>query len=416
MASKSWRSHASAKLWAASDSALEAPTAIPTANAPTERTTSGTARLMSLRCRESGRNAASQDCLRRAERPSGSVARPASAGVGGRSLIAVENSDRKRLVSLIDIGIAVFALAMAAVGWERGLVRSALPLAGFVGGVFAGARLAPLLLEGGAESPYAPAVAAGGGILLGVFLAIALEGAGQRLSVRLAERPATRRIDSAGGAVLFLGLALAAAWVFGAVALNLPGQNAREIREAVQRSSILVALNDVAPPSGAFLNALRRIDPTRSVKGPEADVGPPDSALARDPEVVAASRSVVRVTGSACGLGIEGSGWIAGPGIVVTNAHVVAGQDDTQVTTTDGRTLDAGALHYEPQERPRSARRARPRGHASRPGRDSRARAPRRSLSAIPRAGRSRSRPRAWGGRAPSRARIPMAAARSSAG
>jgi S1-C subfamily serine protease len=252
-------------------------------------------------------------------------------------------------VSLIDIGIAVFALAMAAVGWERGLVRSALPLAGFVGGVFAGARLAPLLLEGGAESPYAPAVAAGGGILLGVFLAVALEGAGQRLSARLAERPATRRVDSAGGAMLFLGLALAAAWVFGAVALNLPGQNAREVREAVQRSSILVALNDVAPPSGAFLNALRRIDPTRSVRGPEADVGRPDPALARDPEVVAASRSVVRVTGSACGLGIEGSGWVAGPGIVVTNAHVVAGQDDTQVTTTDGRTLDAGALHYEPK-------------------------------------------------------------------
>jgi S1-C subfamily serine protease len=252
-------------------------------------------------------------------------------------------------VSLIDIGIAVFALAMAAIGWERGLVRSALPLAGFVGGVFAGARLGPLLLEGGAKSPYAPAVAAGGGILLGVFLAIALEGVGQRLSERLAERPATRRVDSAGGAVLFLGLALAAAWVFGAVALNLPGQNAREIREAVQRSSILVALNDVAPPSGTFLNALRRIDPTRSVKGPQADVGPPDPALARDPEVVAASRSVVRVTGSACGLGIEGSGWIAGPGVVVTNAHVVAGEDDTRVTAPGGQPLDAEVLHYEPK-------------------------------------------------------------------
>jgi S1-C subfamily serine protease len=252
-------------------------------------------------------------------------------------------------VSLIDIGIAVFALAMAAIGWERGLIRSALPLAGFVLGVFAGARLAPLLLEGGAESPYAPAVAAGGGILLGAFLAVALEGVGGRLSERLAERPATRRVDSAGGAFLFVALALAATWVFGAVALNLPGQNAREIREAVQRSSILVALNDIAPPSGAFLNALRRIDPTRSVKGPEADVGPPDPALARDPEVMAASSSVVRVTGSACGLGIEGSGWIAAPGVVVTNAHVVAGQEDTQVTTPDGRTLDARALHYEPR-------------------------------------------------------------------
>ena len=249
----------------------------------------------------------------------------------------------------IDIGIIVFALAMAAIGWERGLVLSALPLAGFVGGVFAGARLAPSLLEGGAESPYAPAIAAGGGILLGLFLAIALEGVGRNLSDRLAQREAARRVDSIGGAALFGALALTIAWVFGAVALNLPGQGTREVREAVQRSSILVALNDIAPPSGGFLNALRRIDPSRAVRGPEADVGPPDEKLLSDPEVEAAGQSVVMVTGSACGLGVTGSGWIAGPEVVVTNAHVVAGQDDTQVTTSDGTTLDASALHYEPR-------------------------------------------------------------------
>ncbi len=252
-------------------------------------------------------------------------------------------------MSPIDIGIVVFALAMAAIGWERGLVLSALPLAGFVAGVAVGARLAPSLLEGGAQSPYAPAIAAAGGILLGLFGAIALEGVGRSLSDRLARRDLARRADSLGGAALFGALALTIAWVFGAVALNLPGQNARELREAVQRSSILVSLNDIAPPSGEFLNALRRIDPTRAVRGPEADVGPPDSALLDDPEVEAAGLSVVRVTGSACGLGVTGSGWIAGPEIVVTNAHVIAGQDDTEVTTVDGTTLDATALHYEPE-------------------------------------------------------------------
>ena len=37
------------------------------------------------------------------------------------------------------------------------------------------------------------------------------------------------------------------------------------------------------------------------------------------------------MVGTACGLGIEGSGWVAAPGLVVTNAHVVAGETDTVV-------------------------------------------------------------------------------------
>jgi S1-C subfamily serine protease len=37
------------------------------------------------------------------------------------------------------------------------------------------------------------------------------------------------------------------------------------------------------------------------------------------------------VLGTACGLGVEGSGWVAADGVVVTNAHVVAGQNDTTV-------------------------------------------------------------------------------------
>ena len=67
---------------------------------------------------------------------------------------------------------------------------------------------------------------------------------------------------------------------------------------------------------------------------------------ARDPDVGGAGNSVVRVRGSACGLGVEGSGWIAGPGLVVTNAHVIAGQEDTHITTSGGETLDADALQF----------------------------------------------------------------------
>lgn len=252
-------------------------------------------------------------------------------------------------MSAIDIGIVVFALAMAAIGWERGLVGSAMPLVGFIAGVAIGARLAPALLSEGSQSPYAPAIAAAGGILLGLFLGIALEGIGGRLGERLAAATATRVLDSVGGAALLAMLALAAAWVFGAVALNVPGQGVRDVREAVQRSSILVALNEAFPPSGPLLNALRRIDPSPRVRGPRTDVSAPERGLARDPETRRAAQSVVRVIGSACGLGVEGSGWIAGAELVVTNAHVVAGQEDTRVVTPSGEELDAEPVHYEPR-------------------------------------------------------------------
>jgi S1-C subfamily serine protease len=45
----------------------------------------------------------------------------------------------------------------------------------------------------------------------------------------------------------------------------------------------------------------------------------------------------VRVTGIACGLGVEGSGWIVRRGLVVTNAHVVAGVSRPRVDRRDGR-------------------------------------------------------------------------------
>ena len=146
--------------------------------------------------------------------------------------------------------------------------------------------------------------------------------------------------------MLVVAVALGLAWVFGAAALHTPGT--AELRGDVQRSLILRNLNDLLPPSGPVLNALSRVDPAPSISGPTVPVAPPDDAIVHDPEVIAARRSVVRVLGTACGLGVEGSGWVAAPDLVVTNAHVVAGQDDTTVTTEAGASLPATAVHYDP--------------------------------------------------------------------
>jgi S1-C subfamily serine protease len=112
---------------------------------------------------------------------------------------------------------------------------------------------------------------------------------------------------------------------------------------------ILQRLNELLPPSGPILNALGRFDPLPAIRGPSADVPPPRAAIARDPDVRAATAGVVKVTGTACGLGVEGSGWVAGSGLVVTNAHVVAGEDDTTVQVRgDGPRLRAVAVRFDP--------------------------------------------------------------------
>jgi S1-C subfamily serine protease len=232
------------------------------------------------------------------------------------------------------------------IGYARGLVGSALPLAGFVGGAALGARIGPGLLDQGAESRYAPLVAVLTGVLLGAFAAVALDGLAQALRQRIGTG-VVARLDGIGGAALLAALGLLIAWGFGAVALHTSGRQARDLRHAVQESAILAALNDALPPSGPLLHVLRRVDPAAPVRGPDARVAAPGVAIAEDPEVERAAQSTVRVVGTACGLGVAGSGWVAGPGLVVTNAHVVAGEDDTTVTTGGGTELDADVVHYD---------------------------------------------------------------------
>lgn len=244
----------------------------------------------------------------------------------------------------LDWLIVAFAGLMALWGYAQGLVVGALTLAGFACGAFAGSRLAPLLLEQGAESPYAPLVALVGAVFAGGVAASVLQTLGFEVRRRFGRSAGA--LDGVGGAVLVGALGLGFAWILGAVALQTPG--VRELREPIQRSLILRELNATLPPSGPILQALARFDPFPRIDGPGADVPPPDSAIARDPDVRRAGESVVRVLGTACGLGVQGSGWVVADGVVVTNAHVVAGQDDTTVDVGgDGGSVDAEAIWFD---------------------------------------------------------------------
>lgn len=228
------------------------------------------------------------------------------------------------------LAVAVM-VAAALFGFHRGLIASGLSLIGVVAGAVIGGRLAPHLLAGGSRSPYTPVAAlAGATIGAAIFQTIAVTlGSLVRGSLRLSP---LRVVDSASGAVLGAAAGLAVVWVLGAVALLLPGQT--ELRQAAQESVILRQLNRTVPPR-RLLNALARIDPFPSIAAPGSPPEPPDPGVLRDRTIRAAAPSVVRVLGTACGIGLAGSGWVARPGLVVTAAHVVAGERDTVVQLPD---------------------------------------------------------------------------------
>ncbi len=241
-------------------------------------------------------------------------------------------------------------------GLRRGLLGTALSLAGLIGGAVLGERLAPRLLSGGNHSPYTPVLALAGAAAGAFALRAVAELLASFARGGLRLLPPLRMLDALGGLLAGTAFGVAGVWVLGAVALQLPGQ--ATLRRDVQRSLLLRQLNQIAPP-GEVLDALARFDILPVLSAPSAPSAPPDPRVLASSAVRAARPSVVRVTAQACGLGVEGSGWVAEPHLVVTAGHVVAGASGIRVDgdaarvfaldrAADVAVLDVPALRARP--------------------------------------------------------------------
>ena len=231
-------------------------------------------------------------------------------------------------VDWIAIGmIVLFAIG----GWRRGLIASALSLVGLAAGAFIGSKVGPHLLRSGAASQWTPVASLVGAVIGATLLQTlaALAGSFVRGGLRLTP---FRLFDSLAGVVFGAFTGVAFVWVLGATALLLPGQTS--LRREVARSVIVRHLDQALSPRRA-LNLLARVDPFPSIAGPAAPVLPPSPAVESDPVIRNAAHAVVRVLGTACGIGVEGTGWFADDQLVVTAAHVVAGENDTRVQIPD---------------------------------------------------------------------------------
>src|SRR3954471_18853998 len=105
---------------------------------------------------------------------------------------------------------------MAFWGYQQGLIVGVLSLGGFAIGAFLGSRLGPALLPEGSHSPYAPATALAGALLVGGLVAVSMEGLAFAARRRLVGPAGRHRwfavLESSGGAALLAALALGLAW------------------------------------------------------------------------------------------------------------------------------------------------------------------------------------------------------------
>jgi len=222
-------------------------------------------------------------------------------------------------------------LVMVAISGVRGLRLGAasqvLSFGGFCLGLFVGALIVPTLvssMKGDSRTLVVMIVVFGAALVLsalGRLLGTRFAGLLRRLHVGV--------VDSAAGVVVAVFATLVAAWLVGSFLAN---SRFTTLDAAVDKSRILHAMDSLLPP---VPSVFARVESFLNSEGfpivfaglpPEAapPVGLP-SDLAVRTAVERDVRSTVQIVGIGCGGEQEGSGFVVAPGLVVTNAHVVAG-------------------------------------------------------------------------------------------
>ena len=230
-------------------------------------------------------------------------------------------------MNALDFIIVLFVFFLAWRGAHTGFLAGALSLAGVVSGAALGSRLAPALLGDDVDLIFGSIITLAGIVAFAVLGEVVARSLGGFLREKLVN-PISEALDRVGGAILGGALSLTLVWVAANFALGAPPLSPLQL--AIQESRVLRVLNE-GMPSQLLTRAVSSLDPIPNFRGPEPDVSEPTEDIVNYPDVLAAASRVVRITGVACGFGIEGTGWIAAPDLVVTNAHVVAGQISTGV-------------------------------------------------------------------------------------
>ncbi len=256
-------------------------------------------------------------------------------------------------MNLLDLGILAWVGVAAFSGFRRGAALQLVEYVGLLGGLVGGAILAPHVVPLGASAATQS--------LLALVVLIAGAALGQALGWAVGRRvwSMARRVsflgslDSVAGALVSVVAVLLATWF---VAYNLSNGPFPTVSNEIRTSAIVQGLDGALPRPPNVLSEARRMlnrfgFPEVFADLPPAPAGPVPVPSGHQAAEVAAriAPSTVRITGDACGMVLEGSGFVGAPHYVVTNAHVVAGAHDIVVTSPDHGTENATVVLFDPK-------------------------------------------------------------------
>lgn len=260
----------------------------------------------------------------------------------------------------VDVLVVVLALLAAISGARQGVVIALPALIGVIGGAILGIRVAPFIVDLFANPAAKVAFAVATVVLLvalGETLGVWI---GRRIKHAVKSRVNTDKltgIDQTLGAIVQGIVVFVVAWL---IAVPLTGVAALPgLAKAINNSAVLGAVDKAMPPAAEGLPAdLRKlldvsgfpsiVDPFQKTQINE--IAPPDTSLQNSAIVQQLRTSVLKIRGTAssCSRALEGSGFVVAPQRVMTNAHVVAGTDETAVETSQGR-LPARVVYFDPE-------------------------------------------------------------------
>jgi S1-C subfamily serine protease len=256
-------------------------------------------------------------------------------------------------MNIVDAVVIVLLIGAAISGFRQGLIAAMFTLVAAVAGAVAAIRLAPLLMAR-VDDPTAKVAIGIACVVVGVGIGeVAGSAVGRAISRRISWRPA-QAVDRTLG---LFGYTLAVLLVIWLIAVPLASVPLPWLSSAIRSSTVLDRVDEVMPSRARDISAQLRevfndsgfpaiLDPLATT--PITAVDPPDPALQSDPAVAAARKSVlkVRATSESCSRRMEGTGFVIGPGRVLTNAHVVAGSSRASVEVGT-RTLDGTVVVYD---------------------------------------------------------------------